>query len=90
MDFKTKQKYLEANTLLERYEVILSFFSIENEISQVKAEIIEKVKTNIDKNQREHILREQMRVIRDELGENDDMSDIDEMIEKTKKLNADD
>ena len=90
MDFKTKQKYLEANTLLERYEVILSFFSIENEISQVKAEIIEKVKTNIDKNQREHILREQMRVIRDELGENDAMSDIDEMIEKTKKLNADD
>ena len=90
MDFKTKQKYLEANTLLERYEVILSFFSIENEISQVKAEIIEKVKTNIDKNQREHILREQMRVIRDELGENDDMSDIDEMIEKTKKLNVDD
>ena len=90
MDFKTKQKYLEANTLLERYEVILSFFSIENEISQVKAEIIKKVKTNIDKNQREHILREQMRVIRDELGENDDMSDIDEMIEKTKKLNADD
>ena len=90
MDFKTKQKYLEANTLLERYEVILSFFSIENEISQVKAEIIEKVKTNIDKNQREHILREQMRVIRDELGENDATSDIDEMIEKTKKLNADD
>ena len=90
MDFKTKQKYLEANTLLERYEVILSFFSIENEISQVKAEIIEKVKTNIDNNQREHILREQMRVIRDELGENDATSDIDEMIEKTKKLNADD
>lgn len=90
MDFKTKQKYLEANTLLERYEVILSFFSIENEISQVKAEIIEKVKTNIDKNQREHILREQMRVIRDELGENDATSDIYEMIEKTKKLNADD
>ena len=90
MDFKTKQKYLEANTLLERYEVILSFFSIENETSQVKAEIIEKVKTNIDKNQREHILREQMRVIRDELGENDATSDIDEMIEKTKKLNADD
>ena len=90
MDFKTKQKYLEVNTLLERYEVILSFFSIENEISQVKAEIIEKVKTNIDKNQREHILREQMRVIRDELGENDATSDIDEMIEKTKKLNADD
>lgn len=90
MDFKTKQKYLEANTLLERYEVILSFFSIENEISQVKAEIIEKVKTNIDKNQREYILREQMRVIRDELGENDATSDIDEMIEKTKKLNADD
>lgn len=90
MDFKTKQKYLEANTLLERYEVILSFFSIENEISQVKAEIIEKVKTNIDKNQREHILREQKRVIRDELGENDATSDIDEMIEKTKKLNADD
>ena len=90
MDFKKKHKYLEANTLLERYEVILSFFSIENEISQVKAEIIEKVKTNIDKNQREHILREQMRVIRDELGENDATSDIDEMIEKTKKLNADD
>ena len=90
MDFKTKQKYLEANTLLERYEVILSFFSIENEISQVKAEIIEKVKTNIDKNQREHILREQMRVIRDELGENDATSDIDEMSEKTKKIKADD
>lgn len=90
MDFKNKQKYLEADTLLERYKVILSFLRIENEISQVKAEIIEKVKANIDKNQREHILREQMKVIRDELGENDALSDIDEMVEKTKKLNADD
>lgn len=88
IDFKTKQKYLEADTLLEKYQVISSFLRVENEINQVKAEIIEKVKASIDKNQREHILREQMKVIREELGENDFMADTDEFAEKAKKLNA--
>lgn len=90
VDFRTKQKFLEANTTFEKYEVIASFLRRENEITTIKTEILEKVKANIEKNQRENILREQMRVIRDELGENDFLSDADEYIEKVEKLNADD
>lgn len=88
VDFRTKQKFLEANSAFKRYEIIAEYLRRENEISQIRSEILEKVKSNIDKNQREHILREQMKVIRDELGENDFMADTDELLDKSKELNA--
>lgn len=59
-----------------------------NEIALIRTGIIDKVKQRLDKNQREHILREQMQVIREELGD-DFMSEAEELEEKIHSLNAD-
>ena len=87
-DYKIRQEYLEEETMAGRYEVILSSLLHEIEIAQIHRELQEKVKENIDKNQKDYILREQMKVIREELGE-DVLSDADEYEKKLADLKAD-
>ena len=62
----------------------------ETNIQQIKNELQEKVKERIDQNQREYILREEMKVIREELGEDNTTSDIRQFEESLEKLEADD
>ena len=76
-DYRIRQSYLEEATLAGQYEVLLTNLIHEIEVSQIHRELQEKVKENIDKNQKDYILREQMKVIREELGE-DLLSDTDE------------
>ncbi len=85
--FKTKQEFLEADGTIERFEVVAKFLNKENEIGIIRNEIVTKVKERLDKNQREHILREQMQVIREELGD-DYMSGADDLEEKIDALDA--
>ncbi len=87
-EYKVRQEYLEEETMAGRYEVILSSLLHEIEIAQIHRELQEKVKENIDKNQKDYILREQMKVIREELGE-DVLSDADEYEKKLADLKAD-
>lgn len=89
VDFKTKQAFLEEDNVIDKFGIVAAFLKKENEIGQIRAEIIEKVKERLDKNQKEHILREQMQVIREELGD-DYMSDANELEKKIHALNADD
>ena len=89
VDFRIKQEYLEENNIMSKFETVLSFLSRENEIGQIRADIIEKVKEKLDKSQREHILREQMQVIREELGE-DFLAEADEFQERINDLDAPD
>ncbi len=89
LDYKLKQSFLEEDSTLERFIFISKFLRTENEINSIRGEIVEKVKMRLDKAQREHILREQMQVIREELGD-DYMSEAEEMEEKIKNLNAED
>lgn len=89
VDFKTKQDYLEQDNILSGFETVANFLRNENEIGVIRAQIVEKVKQRLDKSQKEHILREQMQVIREELGD-DYMSGADEMQKKIEALNADD
>ena len=89
VDFRVKQEYLEKNDLVSKFETVMSFLRKENEIGQIRADIIEKVKERLDKSQREHILREQIQVIKEELGE-DFSADADELQGKIEKLNASD
>lgn len=89
VDFKTKQAFLEEDNVIDKFGIVAAFLQKENEIGQIRAEIIEKVKERLDKNQKEHILREQMQVIREELGD-DYMSDANELEKKIHALNADD
>lgn len=89
LDYKLKQTFLEEESTMEKFIFISKFLRTENEINSIRGEIVEKVKMRLDKAQREHILREQMQVIREELGD-DYMSEADEMEEKIKNLNAED
>lgn len=89
VDFRGKQRLLEAVTLSERYEVLVAMLLQEIEIIAVKNEFQEKVKAQVDKNQKEYLLREQMKVIRQELGEDNTESDIDNFRAELKKLKAD-
>ncbi len=87
-DYRIRQAYLEEATLAGQYEVLLSNLIHEIEVSQIHRELQEKVKENIDKNQKDYILREQMKVIREELGE-DLFSDADEYEKQLASLKAD-
>lgn len=87
--YEEKQKFLEAVTLEDRYEVLMSLILREENIIRIKREFQEKVKEKVDQNQKEYLLREQMKVIREELGEDNTESDVDHFFETLKKLKAD-
>lgn len=88
-DYLVRQEMLEAVDPIQRYEVILQHMIKEIQVSQVKREFQNKVKASIDKNQKDYILREQMRIIREELGEDNPASDADEYQAQLKQLKAD-
>lgn len=89
LPFEEKQRILEAGTLQERYETLMIILMNETNIIQIKTEFQSKVKEKVDKNQKEYILREQMRLIREELGEDNTVSEADHFLEETEKLEAD-
>ncbi len=87
--FEDKQKILEAQTMQERYETLMIILLNEINIIQIKTEFQTKVKEKVDKNQKEYILREQMKLIREELGEDNTVSEADHYLEECEKLEAD-
>ena len=84
---KQKQVILEEDEIIERGEKLLVTLAEEIEIYQIRKEIQEKIKEKVDKNQKDYILREQMKVIREELGEGSE-AEADEFEEKVEKLDA--
>ena len=80
--FADKQQILEADSLQGKYEVLTAVFSKEIQINRYKQDLQAKIKTQIDKSQREYMLREQMKVIRKELGEENIVSDADRYLEQ--------
>ena len=86
--FEDAQELLEETNLMRRYELLI--YKIVNEIQaqKVKEEIQSKVKERVDKNQREYILREELKVIREELGDDNTMSDADEFQHAVDALKA--
>ena len=90
LSYQNKQKILEALTLEERYEVLGAILGNEIEIMQIGRDLQKKVKARIDKNQREYILREQLKLIREELGEDNTADDAEEFKKKLQELQASD
>lgn len=88
LSYQNKQKILEAVTLEECYEVLGAILGNEIEVSQITRDLQKKLKVRVDKNQREYILREQLKVIREELGEENVTGQAEEYIQKLKKLTA--
>lgn len=88
-NYDARQQILESGNLSELYEKELGLLISEMEVYRIKKEFQSKVKAAVDKNQKEYILREQMRVIREELGENNPVSDADEWKKQLKSMKAD-
>lgn len=88
ISYKKKQKLLEAITLTARYEAVLSSLLQETEILALKRDFQKKVQEHVDKNQKDYLLREQMQVIREELGESNTETDAQEYEKKLQELQA--
>lgn len=88
LEFEQRQQLLEAVSLNDRYELLGVIMSNEIEIMHLRTEIQNKVKERIDKNQREYILREQLKLIREELGEDDTVSEADHFRQRVEELKA--
>lgn len=88
-DYLVRQEFLEAVGTAARYEILLSHLFTEIEAGRIKQDFQNKVKSAINKNQKDYILREQMRIIRDELGESSPGDDAEEYEKKLEQLKAD-
>ena len=82
------QELLEEEDLTSRYELLIYKLVKEIQILNVKEEIQIKVKERVDKNQREYILREELKLIREELGDDTMLSDADEFQQAADALEA--
>lgn len=89
VSYELKQQVLEAEDINDRYQVVVSLLLSQVEVISIKNELQKKVKVRVDKHQKEYVLREQLGVIREELGENAD-SEADEYEKKLSELDAPD
>ena len=83
-----KQRILEEMDLKTRCEDMLALLGEELEVMQIRSEIQKKVRANVDKNQKEYMLREEMKVIREELGETSVEDEAQEFLDQLRKLKA--
>ena len=90
LSYKRKQALLEAVQLTARYETVLGTLLEETEVLALRREFQKKVQEKVDKNQKEYLLREQMQVIREELGESNTETDAQEYEKQLKDLQASD
>lgn len=90
LEYKDMQNILEEPDILKRYELLSFKLAKEVQVYNVKEEIQRKVKERVDKNQREYILREELKLIREELGESHSISDAEEFEKAVKELHASD
>lgn len=88
LKYKDQQELLEELEFWSRYEKLSLKLVNEMQIMEIKEELQRKVKSKIDKHQKEYLLREQLKVIREELGEDTTFSDADEFEEACSKLDA--
>lgn len=88
IEYTYKQKVLEAVSVSDRYDVICEILVNEIEVARIKSDLAQKIKGRVDKNQKEYLLREQMRYIKEELGEEGSFSDADQFEEALSSLQA--
>ena len=88
VNYQSRQKILEAVTLEERYEVIAATMTNEIQVMKISHDLQRRLKVRVDKNQRDYILREQMKLIREELGEESTSDTADEYMKQLEELPA--
>lgn len=87
LEYTYKQKVLEAVPLSQRYDVFCEILVNEIEVARIRTDLAQKIKGKVDKNQKEYLLREQLRYIREELGD-DSFSDADQFEEALSAIQA--
>ena len=88
LTYQNKQKILEAVSLENQYEVLAAILNNEIEVLQIGHDLQRKLKARVDKNQRDYILREQLKLIREELGEENTANTAEEYRQKAEALDA--
>ncbi|MFR5104748.1 MAG: endopeptidase La [Blautia sp.] len=88
LTYQNKQKILEAVSLENQYEVLAAILNNEIEVLQIRHDLQRKLKARVDKNQRDYILREQLKLIREELGEENTADTAEEYRQKAEALDA--
>ena len=88
LTYQNKQKILEAVSLENQYEVLAAILNNEIEVLQIVHDLQRKLKARVDKNQRDYILREQLKLIREELGEENTADTAEEYRQKAEALDA--
>lgn len=86
--YEEKQELLEQSDISNRYEKTCIALTNEIEILRIRKDLQAKVKEKVDKNQKEYIMREQLKIIREELGDKDSLTEAEEYLSKAKKLKA--
>lgn len=87
--YDEKQKVLETLDIEERYELAVDIICNEREVLRIRKDLQEKVKGRVDKNQKDYVLREQMKAIREELGDESGEDDVENYLAQVEKLKAD-
>lgn len=90
VSYDKKQSIMECLHYQEQYERLSEILQSETKVLQIKNELQEKVKKNIDKTQKEFVLREQQKMIREELGEGDRPEEASEFMQSAENLDASD
>ena len=88
LKWQKMQSILDYAKLTEKYEQVMLVLSNEMEVLEIKRDLEAKVKEKIDKHQKEYVLREELKTIREELGEDNIQSELDGFLEETRKLKA--
>lgn len=88
IDYTLKQEVLETLSVADRYETLCEILLNEIEIAKIKAELGQKIKGRVEQNQKEYLLREQLKYIKEELGEEGSFSDADQFEEGLAALQA--
>lgn len=88
MPAQEKQRLLEAENIVRQFERLTAILMKEMQILQIRRQIQEKAQSNIDRNQKEYVLREQMRAIREELGETGPLEESERFRQEAEKLDA--
>ncbi len=88
MPYEQKQRILESFSLEAQFELIQEILTHETEVLQIKMQYQQRVKTRVEANQKEYFLREEMKEIKKELGEDEEETDIDQLKSATDELPA--
>ena len=90
LDYRSRQMILDGENLLDRYNTVCTLLANEIEVSRIRNHIQQEVKKRIDKNQKEYFLREQLKVIQTELGEDIPLNEADQYMQRLKDLSCPD